>query len=209
MNFSPPNSAFIHAIVLIFLILGCDKESSNGPCESIECLNGGDCLHGTCLCEDGFTGAHCETALSPEDIRITEIHIPHYPIYRNETAWDSAQAVPGCWPDLAVGLHLPWGDYVQSSVYANASGGQITIDETTFPYLDHHFHMGDSITFDLLEIDGIDSNEVASPPELLAAFSISTVDFILIDSLNFWPESIGFSADSPAVNMVLEFNYSF
>ena len=200
---------FVHASILTFFIVGCDKESSNGPCETVICLNGGECLHGTCICEDGFTGESCETALSPEDILITEIKIPHYPIFSGDAGWDSTLAVPGCWPDLAVGLQLPWGEYVQSSVYPNASGEEVVFSELNFPYLDNHLHLGDSILIDLWEIDGIDSSEVASPPQLLAAIRLSTVDFIMADSLNLWPESIEFTADSLDVEMVIRLNYNF
>jgi hypothetical protein len=69
--------------------------------------------------------------------------------------------------------------------------------------------LGDSILIDLWEIDGIDSSEVASPPQLLAAIRLSTVDFIMADSLNLWPESIEFTADSLDVEMVIRLNYNF
>lgn len=199
----------IHVTILTFFIVGCDKESSNGPCETVICLNGGECLHGTCICEEGFTGVNCETALSPEDIQIIEIRIPNYPIFQGETAWDSTQTVPGCWPDLAVGLSLPWGDYVQSFAYPNASGNEVVFSESNFPSLDNHMHFGDSLLLDLWELDGIDSSEVASPPEILATFRLSTLDFIMADSLNLWPESLELNADSPAVEMSLKLNYTF
>jgi len=31
-------------------------------CNDQYCLNGGDCLDGTCICSNGYTGVHCETA---------------------------------------------------------------------------------------------------------------------------------------------------
>lgn len=207
------HSRFLHLLVhvsfLILVLFGCNKESSDGPCESIDCMNDGECLHGTCICDDGFTGVNCETAIAPEDIRITEIRIPNYPIFQGETAWDSTQTVPGCWPDLAVGLSLPWGDYVQSFAYPNASGNEVVFSESNFPYLDNHMHFGDSLLLDLWELDGIDSNEVASPPEILATFRLSTLDFIMADSLNLWPESLELNADSPAVEMSLKLDYTF
>ena len=70
-------------------------------------------------------------------------------------------------------------------------------------------HFGDSLLLDLWELDGLDSNEVASPPEILATFRLSTLDFIMADSLNLWPESLELNADSPAVEMSLKLDYNF
>lgn len=47
-------------IVSVFLLLmlsvsACDK------CKNSVCLNGGECLDGTCICPDGYVGTHCET----------------------------------------------------------------------------------------------------------------------------------------------------
>ena len=30
------------------------------PCDSIECLNDGICVDGTCICESGYSGKYCE-----------------------------------------------------------------------------------------------------------------------------------------------------
>ncbi|MCB9233141.1 MAG: calcium-binding EGF-like domain-containing protein [Bacteroidia bacterium] len=40
---------------LLFTITGCD------PCANTECLNGGSCVDGTCVCATGYEGSDCST----------------------------------------------------------------------------------------------------------------------------------------------------
>ena len=43
-------------------------------CESVTCLNGGNCTDGvnqhTCVCEAGYTGPHCETGKYSNNMKI-------------------------------------------------------------------------------------------------------------------------------------------
>lgn len=42
------------------IIMLCLFACNDDPCESINCLNGGECVEGTCICPDGFTGENCD-----------------------------------------------------------------------------------------------------------------------------------------------------
>lgn len=44
-------------IALAILMAGCAKD----PCKGLDCLNGGTCDNGTCLCPEGYEGVNCET----------------------------------------------------------------------------------------------------------------------------------------------------
>lgn len=44
----------------IFLLTSFFLSSCNN-CADVNCLNGGECNDGTCICPDGFTGEYCET----------------------------------------------------------------------------------------------------------------------------------------------------
>lgn len=48
-------------IVIALLIAGCDKD----PCKGLDCLNGGTCDNGKCLCPEGYEGENCETKKEP------------------------------------------------------------------------------------------------------------------------------------------------
>lgn len=48
------------ALLISIFIVGCNKK----PCDDILCLNNGECVDGTCICPDGFSGDRCEIILS-------------------------------------------------------------------------------------------------------------------------------------------------
>lgn len=45
----------ILSLVLVLLAAGC-----RNPCKDLNCLNGGECVDGQCLCPDGFIGNTCQ-----------------------------------------------------------------------------------------------------------------------------------------------------
>lgn len=54
------------------------------PCESIECLNGGECLNGQCKCPPGYTGDRCQNkettaAEQPKRFKVTQVKLSASP----------------------------------------------------------------------------------------------------------------------------------
>lgn len=48
-------------IMISILFLGCAKKDEPvDPCLNVSCLNGGDCINGSCNCPPGYSGLHCE-----------------------------------------------------------------------------------------------------------------------------------------------------
>lgn len=45
--------ASLMGLLMVFAITGCD------PCSSVDCLNGGTCLEGDCVCAAGYEGTDC------------------------------------------------------------------------------------------------------------------------------------------------------
>lgn len=46
----------------------CKKESKTlNPCANLNCLNGGACNNGVCICPTGFEGTYCEKTIAPPD----------------------------------------------------------------------------------------------------------------------------------------------
>ena len=48
---------FICFILAVFIAPQCKVESD--PCLEVECLNGGDCDNGDCICQDWYEGSDC------------------------------------------------------------------------------------------------------------------------------------------------------
>lgn len=96
-----------NTIITLFFVLfslflfSCEKDdettngSSNsngnntfGPCENINCLNGGYCLDGNCQCPVGYTGQFCETEIVPYALSITKVRVVSYPNTDSGAGWD-------------------------------------------------------------------------------------------------------------------------
>lgn len=50
-------------IALTMMFSACKKEED--PCKGVNCLNGGECNDGTCICPTGWSGEFCETSTDP------------------------------------------------------------------------------------------------------------------------------------------------
>lgn len=55
---------FLMPLLLSTVFSSCKKDKDKDKCEDQYCLNGGDCLDGTCKCPTGYTGEHCETEIA-------------------------------------------------------------------------------------------------------------------------------------------------
>lgn len=197
------------SIAISLLLFACRPEAPSSPCEEVDCSDQGYCLHGSCICDEGFVGDDCETPTAPTDIYIDQIIIRDYPIYRNGVGWDSLLSGPYFLPDLQVQLQFPWGDAFNSWCYSNAAGDPLVWTIETFPYLDNHIHFGDSLELILLELDGIDSLEVVAPPEVVAGFEFISTEFVLVDSTDWWPAQTSYTSDSSAVEVIINWRYEW
>lgn len=200
---------FYFSIGLCSFFISCHRDAPTGPCEEVNCNDQGYCLHGNCVCDEGFSGDLCEVPIAPEDIYIDQIIVRNYPIYLNGNGWDSLLSGPYFLPDLQVQLKFPWGDIYNSWCYPNASGDPLIWTIETFPYLDNHIHYGDTLELTLLELDGVDSLEVVAPPEVLADFQIVSSEFILADSTNWWPTQTNYGSDSSSTQVVIYWHYEW
>lgn len=187
----------------------CTREAPPSPCETVDCGNHGRCLHGGCVCDDGFSGETCETVDAPSEMLIERILVREYPIYRENTGWDSSLIAPYFLPDLQVQLVFPWGDAHDSWCYSNAPGSPLTWTIETFPSLHHHIHFGDSLELVVMELDGVDSLEVVAPPEMLTHFEISTAEIVLVDSADWWPAQTLLSSDTSSIEVIINWKYGW
>ena len=54
-------------VVLLLLGMVCLSVAAckKDPCETVNCLNGGNCVEGSCRCPSNFSGVYCEVPLDP------------------------------------------------------------------------------------------------------------------------------------------------
>ncbi len=50
----------VYCCILIF----CSLYGCRNKCQDIECMNGGECIDGSCDCADGFSGTDCSAIIS-------------------------------------------------------------------------------------------------------------------------------------------------
>jgi hypothetical protein len=53
-------------ILMFFAIASMGFAGCSEPCDDVNCLNGGACNDGTCVCLDGFTGEYCQSTVNPD-----------------------------------------------------------------------------------------------------------------------------------------------
>ena len=204
--------SIVNSLALIWCVfaVSCKPEVPIHPCEEITCLNGGTCINGTCMCPDEYEGESCETPRVPEAVYVTGISFNGYPTFRDNDPWDGPIGAPACWPDFAVSIAWPWGQINQSYKKRNAEGGTLFWGPSTFVYLtDNHIHDDDTLVFSIHELDGLDSLESVSPPELMFSKSLSMAELVLLDSLNPWPESAFFESDTSDMSVRIGLRYEF
>ena len=201
---------FFLGITSIILVCGCNSNEYANPCENITCLNNGECLHGNCICEDGYIGDLCENIQLPEAIYISEIILTEYPCFIENEPWDIGLSIPYCWPDIGIEITWPWGDSHLSYIQNNSHGDNLMWNKDNFPYIyDNHVHYEEEFLISIIEIDGLDSLEVVQPPENLETFSVQTEDFIFSDSLNMIPTFIDFHNQDYSIELRIYLDYSY
>ena len=197
-------------IIIIFIIPGCGPDTLPSPCENITCFNNGECLHGTCICEDGYTGDSCQTAEIPQAIYISEILLTKYPYFSGKDPWDDGLPIPYCWPDLAIEIEWPWDASHLSFIQENSGGINLSWDGENFPQVsENHLHYQDVFSISIIEIDGVDSIEAVQPPEILETFIIKPDDYVFIDSLDLWPSFIELQNLNQSIELKVYLEYSF
>ena len=171
---------------IAFLMVACKPVDIPPPCEGVECLNGGECRYGLCLCPDGFEGDSCEILMPPSGFGIETILISDYPTFQDGAPWDSALAAPGCWPDFILDISWPWSVTNSTEVMANQTGDHLVINNLNLTGLDEwQIHdPEDTISLQLWEVDGIDSLEQIQPPESLFSVHLIPGELLPLDSAN-------------------------
>tara|TARA_Y100000589_G_scaffold96395_1_gene90974 strand:+ start:160 stop:750 length:591 start_codon:yes stop_codon:yes gene_type:complete len=85
-------------LIIILLTFGCKKDA----CESVICVNGGDCLHGSCYCPTGYYGSDCSQQFTPNIIIIDSLVVTNFPFYDSSNLyWDEAtDTFPDLFPEI-------------------------------------------------------------------------------------------------------------
>ena len=94
-----------YILIIILLTFGCKKD----PCESVICVNGGDCLHGSCYCPTGYYGSDCSQQFTPLKIIIDSLIITKFPFNDSTGAsWDqdASPYSPDIYPEILLNSPL-------------------------------------------------------------------------------------------------------
>lgn len=106
----------------------CRKETPD-PCEGITCVNDGVCINGTCDCPTGYSGAACQTELTPISVTITKVVVSNYPVVDGSGgSWDLST---GGDPYIVIARgqsanYINQPHYEHPSYYENATGQTLT-----------------------------------------------------------------------------------
>jgi hypothetical protein len=97
---------------LLLTLFSCQKDE----CATVDCLNGGYCANGECVCPEGFQGADCSQQETPSAIKINSIEVTRFPATDDGAGWDLTS---GCdiYPIIEKGSTEIWKS---SEFYQNA-----------------------------------------------------------------------------------------
>lgn len=103
-------------------------------CEDIDCANGGDCLDGSCTCDEMWQGTFCEQQKTPLSITIESFELTDFPANNSDgNPWDADGG-----PDIFFSIENPNGSLYRSATRddltsaAEWSGLDLKISEVDF-----------------------------------------------------------------------------
>lgn len=178
-RFLLPIILFIFSIA--FINCGSNDDSDIDRCIGIECLNGGFCDDGTCICPDGFTGEFCEIKKEIDSLILQKIIVSHF--WSNKDDWDIGRdldSLPG--PDIYIQINRVWNSGpIENMIYFETEQRYFNANDTSSYNFD--FSGGLNLApvdrgflFGLRDYDG----ENRTPPPI---FSGDRMDFISYEPL--------------------------
>jgi hypothetical protein len=87
-------------LFLMFLVSLNLSSCVEDDCENNVCENGGACDQGSCMCPEGFRGAHCEEKIMPYRMRVTSVTLTRFPTSNAGVPWDETNG-----PDIYFSLY--------------------------------------------------------------------------------------------------------
>jgi len=101
-------------VLLSIAFTGCKEDD---PCDSVNCQNNGVCITGVCDCPINWTGANCNTPVSPSYMKITDIRLFGFPFVNNSGgSWDPSGTSSN--PDIFLTLTIGQQSSSNSSDYS-------------------------------------------------------------------------------------------
>lgn len=150
-RFTKLSFAILAIGTMSMLFTSCAKEEDADPCDTIVCVKG-DCVNGTCDCDEGWSGSDCSNQITPSKIKITGIKLTRFPATDNGGGWDVSSA-----PDIFVEISYNGTGIFESLLYYDADYTQ----EYTFtinPYIELN-NVTSQYTIRLYDYDDLDAND--------------------------------------------------
>jgi hypothetical protein len=178
---------FLSVFAFILVLSSCSKDD---PCESIVCINGGECVNGECNCPEDYTGPDCSTQVTPLRINVKKVVVEKFPATAaNGAGWDLFDG-----PDMYLAIYkgtelLYYHDFFFEDAVADR---QYTFELSSFSF----DFPKDKYTIAIFDYDDFDADDF-----------MGGLEFTPYSSNNGFPETLNVQGGSVAFSVAVTYQF--
>lgn len=123
------------------------------PCKDVTCLNGGNCVDGTCVCAEGYSGVNCSQQVTPTKVIISKITVTEFPATDNGAGWDVTSG-----PDIYVDVDQDPNTIWSSPIYYQNANPSSVYDFDPQPFIEIT-NVTSQVSIRLYDYDDFDADD--------------------------------------------------